>query len=277
MILSRSAYPGQQRYGAAVWSGDIAGTWDSFRRQIPAGLNFRLTGQPYWTTDCGGFFRPKDEYTSADFNELQTRWYEFSTFCPILRIHGCGTATEIWNWLPETQKNLQAYDEFRHRMLPYTYSLAWQVTNAGSTMMRALPLDFRSDEEAGEISDEYMFGPALLVSPVTQPGVASRGVYLPRGTGWTDFWTGVTVPGGRRIDAPSPRSQIPLAVRAGSICRWVRWCSTPARSRTLPSGCASLPVPTGRSRSTRTRGMATATKQARTRRSRWPGTTRAAR
>ncbi len=217
VILSRSAYPGQQRYGAGVWSGDIAGTWDSLRRQIPAGLNFCLTGQPYWTTDCGGFFRPRDEYKSTDFNELQTRWYEFSSFCPILRIHGSGTATEIWNWLPETQKNLQAYDEFRHRMLPYTYSLAWQVTHAGSTMMRALPLDFRTDAEAGAISDEYLFGPALLVSPVTQPGVASRKVYLPRGTGWTDFWTGVTVPGGQRIDAPAPLSQIPLAVRAGSI------------------------------------------------------------
>ena len=122
VILSRSAYLGQQRYGSAIWSGDVAGTWDCFRRQIPAGLNFCMTGQPYWTTDCGGFYHPKDQYKSADYNELLTRWYQFSTFCPILRIHGSGTATEIWSWLPETQKNLLAYDEFRHRMLPYTYS-----------------------------------------------------------------------------------------------------------------------------------------------------------
>ena len=217
VILSRSAYPGQQRYAAAVWSGDVAGTWDSFRRQIPAGLGFCLSGQPYWTTDCGGFFRPPDEYKSADFNELQARWYEFSTFCPILRIHGNHTATEVWNWLPETEKTLQAYDEFRHRMLPYTYSVAWQVTHAGSTMMRALPLDFRNDAKACAVPDEYMFGPAFLVSPVDQAGATSRKVYLPTGTFWTDFWTGASRAGGREIDAPAPTAQIPLFIRAGSI------------------------------------------------------------
>ena len=217
VILSRSAYPGQQRYGAAVWSGDIAGTWDSLRRQIPAGLNFCLAGQPYWTMDCGGFFRPRGQYTSPDFNELQTRWYEFSTFCPILRMHGGGTATETWSWLPATQKNLLAYDEFRHRLLPYTYSVAWQVTHAGSTMMRALPLDFRTDAKACAVPDQYMFGPAFLVSPVDQPAATSRSVYLPSGSTWTDFWTGAGQNGGTTITAAAPPEQIPLFMRAGSI------------------------------------------------------------
>ncbi len=217
VILSRSAYLGQQRYGAGIWSGDVAGTWDSLRRQIPAGLNFCLTGQPYWTTDCGGFYHPKGQYQSADYNELLTRWYQFSTFCPILRIHGNGTETEIWKWLPETQQNLQAYDEFRHRLLPYTYSVAWQVTNGGSTMMRALPLDFRTDPQACAVSDQYMFGPSFLVSPVDQPAATSRQVYLPAHTHWIDFWTGVPAEGGRTLGVAAPLGQIPLAVRAGSI------------------------------------------------------------
>ena len=217
VILSRSAYLGQQRYGAAAWSGDINGTWDSFRRQIPAGLNYCLTGQPLWTTDCGGFFRPDGQYQSVDYNELQTRWFQWSTFCPILRIHGYRTETEIWKWLPETQANLLAYDQFRYRMLPYIYSVAWEVTTQGSTMMRALPLDFQADAKACAIPDEYMFGPAFLVSPVDQPQATSRRVYLPRGADWIDFWTGTSMKGGQEIEAAAPLSQIPLFVRMGSI------------------------------------------------------------
>jgi len=216
-ILTRSSFPGTQRYGAASWSGDICGDWETFRRQIPAGLNFCLTGIPYWTTDCAGFFHPDDQHTSPDYNELLTRWFEWSTFCPVLRIHGFHTATEMWTWLPEAQKNLLAYDRLRHRMLPYNYTLGSQVTFASSTIMRALGIDFAGDSKVWAISDEYMFGPAFLVTPVTEPKATSRHVYLPAGTGWTDFWTGESQPGGKDITAAAPIDKMPLFVRAGSI------------------------------------------------------------
>ena len=215
--LTRSAYLGQQRYGTCTWSGDVAGDWATFRRQIPAGLNFCMTGIPYWTTDTAGFFHPRDQYKSPDYNELLVRWFQFSTFCPILRVHGYQTHTEFWNYLPETQAQLLAYDQFRYRLLPYTYSMAWQVTSAGSTLMRALPLEFQNDAQACAISDEYMFGSALLVSPVTTPKATTRKVYLPSGASWYDFWTGAKSDGGQSVDVPTPLGQVPLAVRAGSI------------------------------------------------------------
>lgn len=219
-ILTRSAYPGMQRYGAAAWSGDIKGDWITYKRQIPAGLNFSITGIPYWTTDTGGFFHPADQYKSADYNELLARWFQWSTFCPILRIHGFGTETEMWKWLPETQKILLAYDELRYRMLPYNYSVAWQVTNGGYTIMRPLAMDFPRDPQTLAISDSYMFGPAFLVTPVTDPVSKTSGsskVYLPAGTDWINFWTGEKVPGGREITTPAPIETLPLFVRAGSI------------------------------------------------------------
>jgi alpha-D-xyloside xylohydrolase len=216
-ILTRSAFPGLQRYAAAIWSGDISGDWISLQRQIPAGLNFCLAGIPYWTTDCGGFWHPADQYTSPDYNELLARWFEWSAFCPILRIHGGGTRTEIWEWLPETQRIMRAYDELRYRMLPYNYSVAWRVTSEGYTIMRALPMDFRADPNALAIGEEYMFGPAFLVAPVTEPQATSKKVYLPAGTGWTDFWTGETFAGGQTINVSAPMDKIPLFVRAGSI------------------------------------------------------------
>jgi alpha-D-xyloside xylohydrolase len=217
VTLTRSAFPGQQRYAAAAWSGDINGDWETFGRQIPAGLNFCLTGLPYWTTDCAGFFHPKDQYRSADYNELLTRWFEWSTFCPILRVHGYQTETEIWKWLPETQKNLLAYDRLRYRMLPYTYTLAARVTFQADTIMRALGMDFPGDAKAWDISDEYLFGPAILVAPVTRPQATSRDVYLPAGARWVDFWTGKSQDGGQTLSAAAPLGTIPLFVRAGSI------------------------------------------------------------
>jgi alpha-D-xyloside xylohydrolase len=216
-ILTRSAFPGLQRYASAIWSGDISGNWLMFQRQIPAGLNFCLAGIPYWTTDCGGFWHPADQYTSPDYNELLARWFEWSAFCPVLRIHGGGTETEMWKWLPETQRILLAYDELRHRMLPYNYSVAWRVTSDGYTMMRALPLDFRADEKVLNISDEYMFGPAFLVAPVTEPQATNKTVYLPAGTSWVNFWSGDNFDGGQTIAAAAPLEQMPLFVRAGSI------------------------------------------------------------
>jgi alpha-D-xyloside xylohydrolase len=217
--LTRSAFLGQQRYGTVVWSGDIAGDWITFRRQIPAGLNFCMAGIPYWTTDTGGFFR-RGKQDDPDVNERLARWFQWSTFCPILRIHGYKTHTEFWNWLPATQKILAEYDTFRYRMLPYNYAVAWQVTSAGSTIMRALPFDFRDDAKALSIDDEYLFGPSILVAPVTTPKTDHRDVYLPKsggGTDWIDFWTGEKQQGGSTVRAASPADQIPLFVKAGAI------------------------------------------------------------
>jgi len=216
-ILTRSAFPGLQRYASAIWSGDVSGNWETLKRQIPAGLNFCLAGIPYWTTDCGGFWHPTNQYTSPDYNELLARWFEWSAFCPILRIHGGATETEMWNWLPGTQKILRAYDELRHRLLPYHYSVAWRVTSDGYTMMRALALDFRADKAALAVSDEYLFGPAVLVAPVTEPQATNKTVYLPAGTGWVNFWTGEKFDGGQTVNAAAPLEQLPLFVRAGSI------------------------------------------------------------
>jgi alpha-D-xyloside xylohydrolase len=217
LILSRSAYLGQQRYAAAAWSGDVKGDWLTFSRQIAAGLNFAITGLPYWTTDTGGFFHPRDQYTSTDYNELLTRWFQWSTFSPILRIHGYTTETEIWKWLPETQTNLIAYDQLRYRMLPYNYSVAWKTTSDGYTPMRALVMDFPKDKQALSLADEYMFGPAFLVAPVTTPQATNRSIYLPAGTKWVDFWNGETVAGASVVNAATPLNIVPLYVRAGSV------------------------------------------------------------
>ena len=215
--LTRSGYPGQQRFGAAVWSGDIHGDWVTFRRQIAGGLNLSITGMPYWTTDTAGFFHPNGQYTSEDYNELLVRWFQFSTFSPILRVHGWQTNTELWRWLPRTQEQLVAYDKLRYRLLPYAYSVAWRVTHDGDTILRPLVMDFRADPEARMISDEFLYGPAFLVAPVTEPKATTRAVYLPRGADWVDFWTGRRFRGGQTVTAAAPLEQVPLFVRAGSV------------------------------------------------------------
>ncbi len=215
VILTRSAFPGQQRYATALWSGDINGNWDSFRRQIPAGLNVSVAGLPYWTTDTGGFFRPRDQYQSEDYADLLVRWFQYSTFCPVQRIHGYQSETEFWKY-PSAEPTLIAYDRLRHRLIPYTYSTAWRVTHDHYTMMRPLVMDFRDDSVAADIADEYMFGSAFLVSPVTQPKATTRDVYLPK-AGWVNFWTGEPTADGRHATVAAPQDQIPLFVRAGSI------------------------------------------------------------
>ncbi|HMC95449.1 MAG TPA: TIM-barrel domain-containing protein, partial [Polyangia bacterium] len=204
-ILTRSAYAGQQRNGAVTWSGDITGDWATFKRQIPAGLNFSLSGIPYWTTDTGGYFLSAlGGPGSAGYTELFERWLEFSGFCPIFRTHGTGPDRNIYAFGAAAQTVLLGVDQLRYRLLPYIYSMSWMVTHAAYTMMRGLVFDFASDPKALDIPDEYMFGPALLVSPISDVGATSRSVYLPAGAAWTDFWSGATMPGGQTVTATAP-------------------------------------------------------------------------
>ena len=171
-ILTRSAYAGQQRYAGVTWSGDIVATWDVFRKQISAGLNFCMAGIPYWTTDIGAFI-PNNPLGCKDeaYRELYVRWFQFGAFCPIFRSHGTGTPREVWQfgepgtWAYDT---LVKYDKLRYRLFPYIYSLAWKVTNEDYTMMRGLAFDFKEDQKVLGIDDQYMFGPAFLVNPVTE-------------------------------------------------------------------------------------------------------------
>jgi alpha-D-xyloside xylohydrolase len=215
-ILSRSGYAGIQRNAAAVWSGDIDPNWETFRRQIPAGLNLSVSGIPYWTTDIGGFVAANPD--DPAYRELYIRWFQFGAFSPIFRAHGTRTTNqnEIWSYGPEAQKILTAYDRLRYRLMPYIYSTAWKVTSEGYTLMRPLVMDFRTDTSAQNVSDQFLFGPSILVNPVTEPGATSRHIYLPDAT-WYDFWTGSTARGPRFTDIPAPLDRLPLFVRAGGI------------------------------------------------------------
>jgi len=215
-ILSRSGYAGIQRNSAAVWSGDVDPNWETFRRQIPAGLNLSISGVPYWTTDIGGFVAANPD--DPAYRELYIRWFQFGAFCPIFRAHGTRTTNqnEIWSFGPEAQKVLTAFDQLRYRLMPYIYSLAWKTTSEQYTILRPLVMDFRADTRAQNISDQFLFGPNLLVNPVTEPGATSRHLYLPNAI-WYDFWTGRTAQGPRSMDAPAPLDRLPLFVRAGSI------------------------------------------------------------
>jgi alpha-D-xyloside xylohydrolase len=224
-ILTRSAFAGQQRYAAATWSGDIAARWYDLKAQIPAGLNFCLSGIPFWTTDVGGFaVESRYEHATGpdldEWRELVTRWFQFSTFCPLLRVHGQYPYREMFHVAPDDHpayKTMVAYDKLRYRLMPYIYSLAGMVIHNDYTIMRALVLDFGRDEKVLNISDQYMFGPALLVNPVTEYKARERQVYLPAGTGWYDIKSGRYFKGGRTIQADAPYTDIPIFVREGSI------------------------------------------------------------
>ncbi|NVD71539.1 DUF5110 domain-containing protein [Duganella sp. BJB1802] len=214
-ILTRSAYSGQQRNAAITWSGDTMGTWDVLRAQLPAALNFTLSGIPYWSADIGGFFggNPAD----PEYAELYTRWYQFGAFNPMFRVHGTGDGKEIWRFGPATQKILRDVTQLRYRLLPYIYSASWDVTSRNGTMMRALAMDFRADAQAVATADQYMFGKALMVAPVMTPHTDVRTVYLPAQNEWFDFWTGKRYAGGKVIAAKADIATIPLFARAGSI------------------------------------------------------------
>ena len=224
-ILTRSAFPGQQRYATATWSGDVAARWYDLKAQIPAGLNFCLSGIPYWTSDVGGFaveLRYMDAKGSDldEWRELMTRWYQFAAFCPLFRVHGQFPYREIFNVAPEDHpayQSMLAYDKLRYRLMPYIYSLCGMVTQKDYTIMRALVMDFGYDRNTLDIGDEYMFGPALLINPITEYKARTRQVYLPSGNGWYNLKTGEYIEGGQFIKADAPYTDIPIFVKEGSI------------------------------------------------------------
>ncbi len=224
-ILTRSAFPGQQRYSAATWSGDVAARWYDLEAQIPAGLNFCLSGIPYWTTDVGGFsvearYMDAKGEDLAEWRELMTRWFQFAAFCPLFRVHGEYPYREIFYVAPPDHPAYQSmlyYDKLRYRLMPYIYSLTGMVTQRDYTIMRALVMDFGYDEKVLNIGDQYMFGPALLINPVTEYKTRKRPVYLPEGTGWYELQSGRYLEGGQTIIADAPYNDIPVYVKEGSI------------------------------------------------------------
>jgi alpha-D-xyloside xylohydrolase len=232
-ILTRSAFAGQQRYGANTWSGDVVASWDALRNQISAGLNFSLCGIPYWNSDIGGFFlwNYKKKLEDADYRELYARWIQFGAFCPMMRSHGTDAPREIYQFGKKGDKIYDAIEKYinlRYNFLPYIYSTSWDVTANQSTMMRALMMDFAKDRQALDINDQYMFGKSLLVCPVTTPmyskdtkkdfsTIKTKQLYLPKGVDWFDFWTGEKYNGGQTLNKEAPIDIMPLYVKAGSI------------------------------------------------------------
>ena len=235
LTLSRDSYTGVQSKGTIVWSSDISPTWDTFKRQIPTGLDATASGQAYWSNDTGGWqylpkihkpehpplLDPSDARDNVggydDYPELYTRWFEYATFEPIFRTHGSRNANETWSYGKQAEPILEKYLKLRYELMPYIYSLGYSTYQSGAPYMRALFMDFPSDTKAANIPDEYMFGPAFLVAPVSDQGATTREVYLPAGSDWYDYWTNKLIHGGQTITADAPIDKLPLYVKAGSI------------------------------------------------------------
>ena len=224
-ILTRSGFGGLQRASAAVWSGDLAARWDDLHDQISAGVNLSMSGLPNWTHDIGGF-AVEDRYTrqlpeaQAEWRELNLRWFQFGAFSPLFRSHGETPHREIYEISasdPAMQRSMIWYDQLRYRLMPYIYTLGADASLRDGTIMRGLVMDFGSDRKVWGIDDEYLFGPSLLVAPVTAFKARSRSVYLPAGANWYDFNSGAYHPGGRTIVAAAPYERMPIFVRAGAI------------------------------------------------------------
>ena len=233
-LLTRSGFAGLQRYSTATWSGDIATRWEDMKAQISAGLNFAVSGIPYWTMDIGGFC-VEDRYVKAqqefdktgrenadlkEWRELNTRWFQFGAFCPLYRAHGQWPLREPWNIAPETHpayRSILYYTQLRYRLMPYIYSLAGMTYFRDYTIMRPLVMDFTTDTQVYDVGDQFLFGPALMAAPVYQYGARSRQMYFPVGTVWYDFYTNQSVEGGCRQSVAAPYERMPLYVRAGSI------------------------------------------------------------
>ena len=226
-ILTRSGFAGMQRYGTATWSGDIGTCWEDMKAQIPAGINFSMSGLPYWTMDIGGFSVQKrferaveGSGDMAEWRELNTRWFQFGVFVPVFRVHGQMPNREMYNLAPENHPAYQSmlyYDKLRYRLMPYIYSLTGEVYYKDYTMMRGLAMDFPNDKRVQNIGDQYLFGPSIMICPVYHYKDRMRDVYFPNNGGWYNFYSGKYVAGGQKISVDAPYERIPVFVREGSI------------------------------------------------------------
>jgi alpha-D-xyloside xylohydrolase len=235
LILARDAYVGAQHNGAIFWSSDISPNWDTLKRQVPTGINFVASGMPYWSTDIGGWQYLPGQHTPErpplldpsdarnvvghyeDYPELYTRWFEYGAFQPNFRSHGSRTQNEVWSYGKQAEPILEKYLRLRYQLMPYIYSLGYATHRTGAPFMRGLFMDFGADPKVADIGDEYMFGPALLIAPVTEQGRTSREVYLPAGAEWYNYWTNKRYAGGQSITVDAPIDTLPIFVRAGSI------------------------------------------------------------
>ncbi len=235
LILSRDGYLGVQHNSAIVWSSDIYPTWDTLKRQIPTGLDVAASGLNYWSNDTGGWqylpavhhpehpplIDPSDARNNVggydDYPELYTRWFEYATFLPIMRTHGSRRYNEVWSYGKQAEPILEQYVRLRYTLMPYIYSLGYFTHKTGAPFMRALFMDFPDDPKVAAIGNEYMFGPAFLVAPVTDQGQTTKQVYLPAGADWYNYWTHQRLHGGRTVTVDAPIDKLPLFVRAGSI------------------------------------------------------------
>ena len=243
-LLTRSGFAGEQRYSTATWSGDIGTRWEDMRAQMTAGLNYSMSGVPFWGMDQGGFC-VENRYVEAqklfnesgvenedlkEWRELQARWNQFGAFIPLFRSHGQWPTREIWNIAPDnhpTYKSFVYYDQLRYRLMPYMYSMAAWAHFKDYTLMRALVMDFNGDKEVENIGNQWMFGPALMACPVGYYKARNRSVYFPKQCGWYDFYTGEHYDGGQHLVVDAPYEKIPVFVREGAIIPFgpaMEWC-----------------------------------------------------
>jgi alpha-D-xyloside xylohydrolase len=232
-LLTRSGFAGLQRYSTATWSGDIGTSWEDMKAQISAGLNYSISGIPFWSMDIGGFCVQNkfvegqqvfdktgvENAANKEWRELNARWFQFGAFAPMYRAHGQWPYREIYNIAPESHpayKSIIYYTRLRYDLMPYLYSLAAMVHFDDYTIMRPMVMDFTADKKVRNLGDQYMFGPAFLVAPVYEYGARQRKVYLPESSQWYDFYSGAAVANGTQTVA-APYERIPLFVRAGSI------------------------------------------------------------
>ena len=256
LILSRDAYLGAQRNGAMFWSSDIYPTWDTLKRQVPTGLDFTASGMAYWSNDIGGWqYLPAEHHPAHpplldpsdardnvggydDYPELYTRWFEYGAFLPIFRTHGSRLYNEVWTYGKAAEPILEKYLKLRYQLMPYIYSLGYRTYESGAPYMRALFMDFPDDPKVAGMGDEYMFGPAFLVAPVTEQGATSRSVYLPAGTDWYNYWTNQRLRGGQTI-------QVERSHRHAAAVRSGRFHCAARRARLSTSGTQKLATVAG--------------------------------